>query len=84
MALIFFLNCKSTCVLEDDPPDHIQVQLMIKNAAQPFHTIHDILRCLSFVQALLKGQNAPVWRIGSRRINLSANNFWPVMEIFLL
>ena len=33
-----------------------------KNAARPFDTIHDILRCLSLVQSLPKGRNALIWR----------------------
>ena len=33
---------------------------------------HDILRCLSLVQALLKGKNALFWRIGNRVVK----KFW--------
>ena len=40
----------------------------IKTAAQPFDTIHDILRSLSLLQSLLKGRNSPNWRIGNRGV----------------
>ena len=33
----------------------------IKQDARPFDIINDILRCLSLVQYLLKGRNAPIW-----------------------
>ena len=36
--------------------------------ARPFDTPNDILRCLSFVQSLFKDRNAPIWRIGNRRV----------------
>ena len=57
MALIF-LNCESTCDLADVPASIYDR----KTAARPFDTIHDILRCLSLAQSLLKGRNAPIWR----------------------
>ena len=41
-----------------------------KMDALPFDTIHDILRCLSLMQSLLKDRNGPIWRIGNRRVNL--------------
>ena len=34
----------------------------IKMNAQPFDTIHDILRWLSLVQPLQEDRNAPIWR----------------------
>ena len=63
MALIF-LNCESTCDLADVPASIYDR----KTAARPFDTIHDILRCLSLAQSLLKGRNAPIWRIGNRGV----------------
>ena len=47
-----------------------------KIAARPFDTIHDILRCLSLAQSLLKGRNAPIWRIGNRGVN-----YWLSFEL---
>ena len=35
-----------------------------------FNTIHDILRYLSLMQSLLKGRNAPIWRMGNRGVNI--------------
>ena len=57
MALIF-LNCESKFD-STDVPSWIYDR---KTAARPFDTIHDILRCLSLAQSLLKGRNAPIWR----------------------
>ena len=45
-----------------------------KMDARLFDTIHEILRCLSLAQSLLKGRNAPIWRIGNQGVNLSAAN----------
>ena len=50
--------CESTC-------DLTEVKASIydrKYAARPFDSIHDILRCVSLVQSLQKGRNAPIWR----------------------
>ena len=38
--------------------------------ARNFDTINVIIRCLSLVQSLLKGRNAPIWRIGKRGVNI--------------
>ena len=65
------MSCKSTC-------DFTDVQASIygrKIDARPFYTIHDILWCFSFVQSHLKGRNAPIWRIGNRRVNQFEINF---------
>ena len=35
-----------------------------------FNTIPNILRSLSLAQSVLKGQNAPIWRSGNRRVKL--------------
>ena len=40
-----------------------QIPFMIKTAARPFDTTHDILRCLSLVQPILKGRSAPIGRL---------------------
>ena len=45
-----------------------------KRKGQNFDTIHDILRRLSLVQSLLEVGNAPIWRIGNRRVNLNFQN----------
>ena len=63
MALIF-LNCESKFD-STDVPSWIYDR---KTAARPFDTIHDILRCLSLAQSILKGRNAPIWRIGNRGV----------------
>ena len=65
MALIF-LNCESKFD-STDVPSWIYDR---KTAARPFDTIHDILRCLSLAQSLLKGRNAPIWRIGNRGVKV--------------
>ena len=39
--------------------------------ARRLDTLHDILRCFSFVQSLFKDRNAPIWRIGNLVVNLS-------------
>ena len=54
-----FLNCESTCDLTDVPASIYDRKM----DARPFDTIRDILRCLSLVQSLLKGRNAPIWRM---------------------
>ena len=36
--------------------------------AQNFETIHDILRCFSLVQSLLKGRNTPIRRNGNQGV----------------
>ena len=54
---LIFLSCKSTCDLTDVP-----ASIYEKMDARPFDPIHDVLRCLSLVQSLLKGRNAPIWR----------------------
>ena len=36
--------------------------------ARLFATTNDILQCLSFVQSLLQGRNAPIWRNGRRQV----------------
>ena len=48
-----------------------------KTATRLFDIIHDILRCLSLVQPLLKDRNPPIWRIGNQRVKTSmyVNNF---------
>ena len=61
MALIF-LNCDSKFDLTDAS------KYDRKMDARPFDTIHDILRCLSVAQSLLKGRNAPISRIGNRGV----------------
>ena len=38
--------------------------------APPFDITHDILRCLSFVQSLLKYLDPPIWRIGNLQVKL--------------
>ena len=55
---------------------HIKVCLLMtipnrKMDAPNFDTVHDILRCLSLVQSLLKGRNAPIWRIGNQEVNMT-------------
>ena len=55
--LIHF-NCQRAC-------DFTYVSASIydrKRNARPFATTHDILWCLRFVQSLLKGRSAPIWR----------------------
>ena len=55
--------------------------------AQPFHSIHAILRSLSLAQSLLKDRNAPIWRqreptfprLPGYAIKKSAN-FWEKMD----
>ena len=42
-----------------------------KMDARPFHTAHNILGCLSFVQSLFKDRNTPIWRIENQRVNSS-------------
>ena len=58
---ILFLNCERTCGLTDVPASIYDR----KTAARPFDTNHNIIRCLSLAQFLLKGRNAPIWRIGN-------------------
>ena len=59
-----FLNCESTCDLKDVPASmHHR-----KTAARLFDIIYDILRSLSLTQYLPKRRNAPIWRIGNRRV----------------
>ena len=58
------LNCERMWYLTDVPASHYDR----KTDARPFDTIHDILRCLCLIQSLLKGRNAPIWRIGNRRV----------------
>ena len=36
--------------------------------ARNFATIRDIIRCLSLVQSLLEGRNAPMWHIGNQGV----------------
>ena len=50
---LIFLNCKSYygASIYDKKMD-----------ARTFKTIHNILRCLSLVQSLLEGRNAPIWQ----------------------
>ena len=55
---MIFLNCARACILTDVPASNYAT----KTDGRPFDTIHDILRCLSRVQSLLKGRNAPIWR----------------------
>ena len=61
---LIFLNCKRMC----DLTDVLASIYDRKMDARPFDTIHDILRCLSFVQSLFKDENTPIWRIGNRRV----------------
>ena len=56
---MLFLNCERTCGLTDVPASIYDR----KTAARPFDTNHNILRCLSLSQFLLKGRNAPIWRM---------------------
>ena len=56
---MLFLNCERTCGLTDVPASIYDR----KTAARPFDTNHNILRCLSLAQSLLKGRNAPIWRM---------------------
>ena len=68
-----FLNCESTC----DSTDVSASKYDRKPAAQPFNTIHDIIRSLSLMQSLLKGRNELIWRIGDQgvKIGLYINRF---------
>ena len=61
-----FLNCDSMC----DLTVLLASICYRKTAARPFDTICDILRALRLVQSLLKGRNAPIWRIGNRGVKL--------------
>ena len=68
MAQIF-LNCEST----SDWTDVIAWIYDRKTAVRHFETIHDVLRYLSLVKTLLKGQNAPAGInayeiVGNRRV----------------
>ena len=59
-----FLSFESTSNLTDFPSSIYD----IKSAAQPFDTIHDILRSLSLAKFLLKDRNASIWRIENREV----------------
>ena len=48
-------------------------QSRAKTAARPFDTIHDILRSLSLVQALVKGQNGVLFLIVKNPLKLCQN-----------
>ena len=61
-----FLNCDNMC----DLTVLLASICYRKTAARPFDTICDILRALRLVQSLLKGRNAPIWRIGNRGVKL--------------
>ena len=65
---LIFLNCESTCDLTDVPASIYDRKMDFR----PFDTTHNILRCLSFVSSLFKDRNAPIWRIGNRRVNLNS------------
>ena len=60
-----FLNCE-TLYDSTDAPTLIYDR---KTAARPFDTIHDILRSLSLVKALIKDQNAPIGASGTEGLN---------------
>ena len=49
---LIFLNCERTC-----DSTHVS-NYDRKTDARPIDTIHDILRCLSLVQSVLKGRKA--------------------------
>ena len=55
---MIFLNCARMYDLTDVPASNYDR----KTDGRPFDTIHYILQCLSRVQSLLKGRNAPIWR----------------------
>ena len=55
---MLFLNCERTYGLTEVPASIYDR----KPDARCFDTIHNILRCLSPAQSLLKGRNAPIWR----------------------
>ena len=57
-GFLIFLNCERISHLTDGQAWNYDR----KTDARPFDTIQDILRCLSLVQPLLKGRNAPIWR----------------------
>ena len=46
--------------------------LWLKSLAQRFDTLHDFQRSLSLAVSLLKGQNAPIWRSGNRRLKFNS------------
>ena len=52
-----------------------------KMNARNFDTIHDILRCLSILQMILKGQKAQIWRNENRGVKWSSwivfQNYFP-------
>ena len=54
---LIFLNC-ARCALTDVSASNYNR----KTDARPFDTIHDILRCLSLVQSLIKCRNASIYR----------------------
>ena len=56
---LIFLNCERMCYLTDI----LAWNYDRKTDVRPFDTTFDILRCLSLVKSLVKGQNAPIWRI---------------------
>ena len=64
---LIFLNCESTC----DLTDVLASIYDRKRDGRPFYIIHDILRCLSFLQSHFTDRNAPIWRIGNRRVKLN-------------
>ena len=57
-------NCESTCDLEDVPASIYDRKIN----AQTLETNHDILRCLSLMQYLLKSRNAPFGASGNQHI----------------
>ena len=72
-------KCESRCELTDVPASLNDK----KNPARLFDTISDILRSLSLAQSLLKVWNAPICRIGNRRLKRwKFFIFWHFSKVF--